>query len=86
MDLSVSPNEPGLMEGKMIFTYEDSTGAQKTAEQSFTCDVVESFSDPVIDPGIEDPMMDPSAEEDQGLPVWAIALIAVGGAAVLVLS
>lgn len=84
VDLSVSPNEPGLMEGKMIFTYEDSTGAQKTAEQSFTCDVVESFSDPVIDPGIEDPMMDPSAEEDQGLPVWAIALIAVGGAAVLV--
>ena len=68
----------------MIFTYEDSTGTQKTTEQTFTCDVVESFSGPAMDPGMDDPMADPSMGEGEGMPVWAIVLIAVGGAAVLV--
>lgn len=85
IDISVSPNEVGLMEGKLIFTYEDSTGAQQVKELTFTCDVMENmYIDPGYDPGM-DPGMDPGFVEEPSFPVWGIVLIAAAGVGVVVL-
>ena len=86
IDMSISPNEVGTMEGKIIFTYEDSTGTQQVKEMTFACEVMENiYVDPGIDPGI-DPGMDPGMiEEQSSFPIWGIVLICVAGVGVVVL-
>ena len=77
-DATLTPNEPGMLEGTAVFTYEDASGNQKTVEQPFSCEVIENtYVDPGFDPGM-DPGMIP--EEEQGFPVWGIVLIAAAGA------
>ncbi len=79
VDFSVKASAEGVINGKVILSYENSKGEVATLEKEFSC-TVEAM--PVIDdPGMMDPgMMDPTMGEDveSGMPIWGWALIIVG--------
>ena len=79
VDFSVMASAEGVINGKVILSYENSKGEVATLEKEFSC-TVEAM--PVIDdPGMMDPgMMDPTMGEDVegGMPIWGWALIIVG--------
>lgn len=83
VDFSVMASAEGVINGKVILSYENSKGEVATVEKEFSC-TVEAM--PVIDdPGMMDPgMMDPTMGEDVegGMPIWGWALIVVGVGAV----
>ena len=83
VDFSVMAAAEGVINGKVILSYENSKGEVATLEKEFSCTVEAA---PVIDdPGMMDPgMMDPTMGEDVegGMPIWGWALIVVGVGAV----
>lgn len=83
VDFSVMASAEGMINGRVILSYEDAKGEVKTVEKEFTC-TVEAM--PIYDdPGIMDPgMMDPTMGEDveSGMPWWGWLLIVVGVGAV----
>lgn len=83
VDFSVMASAEGVINGKVILSYENSKGEVATLEKEFSC-TVEAM--PVYDdPGMMDPgMMDPTMGEDvsTGMPIWGWALIVVGVGAV----
>lgn len=84
VDFSVMASAEGVINGKVILSYENSKGEVATLEKEFSC-TVEAM--PAIDdPGMMDPgMMDPTMGEDvnSGMPIWGWALIVVGVGAVV---
>lgn len=84
VDFSVMASAEGVINGKVILSYENSKGEVATLEKEFSC-TVEAM--PVYDdPGMMDPgMMDPTMGEDvsTGMPIWGWALIVVGVGAVV---
>ncbi|WP_419502872.1 hypothetical protein [Candidatus Allofournierella excrementavium] len=84
VDFSVMASAEGVINGKVILSYENSKGEVATLEKEFSCTVEAA---PVIDdPGMMDPgMMDPTMGEDvsTGMPIWGWALIVVGVGAVV---
>ena len=92
VDFSVIAEQEGNINGKVILTYEDAKGNQKTLEKEFSC-MVEPGMD-MMDPGMMDPgMMDDvymEFEPEPAIPggVWvliALVVVAVVVAVVLVL-
>lgn len=85
VDFSVLASAEGVINGKVILSYENAKGETATLEKEFSCTVEAA---PVMDdPGMMDPgMMDPTMGDDVGggMPVWGWALIVVGVAAVVV--
>ena len=83
VDFSVMASTPGTVNGKVILTYEDEKGEEKSLETSFSVEVMEMEP---MDPGMMDPgMTDPDMmDQQQGMPLWGWLLIgaAVIGAAV----
>lgn len=84
VDFSVMASAEGVINGKVILSYENSKGEVATLEKEFSCTVEAA---PVIDdPGMMDPgMMDPTMGDDvnSGMPIWGWALIVVGVGAVV---
>ena len=84
VDFSVMASAEGVINGKVILSYENSKGEVATLEKEFSC-TVEAM--PVYDdPGMMDPgMMDPTMGDDvnSGMPIWGWALIVVGVGAVV---
>lgn len=77
VDFSVMGMEGGIINGRVILSYEDAKGEVKTLEKEFSCTVEEM---PIWDdPGIYDPGMDIPADGDAtgGMPWWGWLLIAV---------
>ena len=84
VDFSVMAAEEGVMQGKVILTYEDARGEVKTLEQEFSCTVEPMME---MDPSMGFPggdMPDMEEPERAGMPVWGWLLIAAGAAAVIV--
>lgn len=61
-DFSFTPREPGAMEGRIIFTYEDASGNQQTYEKPFTFEAMDMGD--MMDPGMEEFPM----EEEKKFP------------------
>ena len=84
VDFSVMASAEGVINGKVILSYENAKGEVATLEKEFSC-TVEAM--PVYDdPGMMDPgMMDPTMGDDvsTGMPIWGWALIVVGVGAVV---
>lgn len=81
-DTSLTPDAPGTITGKALFSYEGPDGSTKTVEKEFSCEVMEM---PVYDdPGMDTPI-EPIPEETGGLPGWAKWAIG-GGCVVLVIA
>ena len=67
---SFIPREVGSMEGKIIFTYEDVSGQERTVEKEFVFEAMEM-------PEWDDPGMEPMPEEPESAVPWKV-IIAVG--------
>lgn len=67
---SFIPREVGPMEGKIIFTYEDVSGQERTVEKEFMFEAMEM-------PEWDDPGMEPMPEEPESAVPWKV-IIAVG--------
>lgn len=72
------PNGPGPLNGKVIFTFEDAAGDERTVEKHFTFQVGEAM---IWDGDMDEPM--PDYRPSGGMSVWKTAAIflAAGGAA-----
>lgn len=89
--VSVIPMEEGMLEGKIILTYEDSTGASHKEEVPFSKEVMAGMEEDMsmIDPETGLPI-DPGQEAPQGgggMTIWAIvigALVLLAAIALLV--
>ncbi len=82
-DFSFLPRETGLMEGKVIFTYEDASGDQQTFEKEFQFQIMEM---PVWDEDVW--MPDDMPGEGGGIPwlpiIGVSALVAIAAAIFLI--
>lgn len=74
-DANIMVNEPGEVEGKIIFTFEDVSGNQTEVVEDFTVDVMEMEMPPDMG-DFDDPMMPP---EDEGRGKGAKWGWAIGG-------
>jgi len=73
---------PGMLNGQVILSYEDSNGTEKQVTKEFTVEVMEyvmpDYGDMYVDPGyMEEPM-----DEGFQMPFWGWILIGVGVVAV----
>ncbi len=84
------PNGTGMLNGVLVFKYEDASGNEQRIEEPFTIEIMEedpyipSDGDIIIDP---DKPFDPGFEGDKdssGMPGWVIAVIAVAAVGVVV--
>lgn len=84
-DFTISSQNAGTINGKVILTYEDEKGQEKTLEKEFSVEVQQNDMGG-MDPGIMDPgMMDPTmGQPTGGMPWWGWVLIAVGAVVVVV--
>lgn len=76
VDFYIEGIEAGAINGKVVLTYEDSNGNQKTLEKEFSVSVEENqynYDNGFIDDGGYDVM----PEEPSGMPVWLIIVIVV---------
>lgn len=83
VDFSLLSSKPGTVKGKVILTYEDQKGEEKTLEKEFSVEVVASeMTGP--DLSNSDDMNPETMEDYRGLPLWGWLLIifAVVGTAV----
>lgn len=87
VDFSVMASEIGVINGRVILSYEDSKGDVKTLEKEFSCTVEEMpiWDDGMMDPGMDIPGM--GEEPKAGMPWWGwvLLVIAVVGIAVAVI-
>lgn len=76
-ETSLTPQEEGMLEGKAIFTYEDSNGDTKKIEKTFSCEITPGATfDPNYDPSLEPTI----PEQESGTPAWITWVVAgVGG-------
>lgn len=83
VDAMLTGAAPTMDDGtvKAIITYEDDTGKQFTSEKEFTLFVTEAMPED-MNMGMEDMLL--PEEQASGLPIWAIAAIAVAAAAVVI--
>ena len=80
---------PGMLNGQVILSYEDSNGTQKEVIKEFTVEVMEYIMPDYGDMGMVDPgYMEEPIDEGFKMPLWGWALIGVGGviAVVVVVS
>lgn len=71
---------PGMLNGQVILSYEDSNGTQKEVIKEFTVEVMEYIMPDYGDMGMVDPgYMEEPMDEGFKMPVWGWALIGVGG-------
>lgn len=83
VDFSVMASNPGTVNGKVILTYEDEKGEEKSLETNFSVEVMqmEEMDPGMMDPGMTDPDM---MEGNQGMPLWGWLLIGAGAIGVVV--
>ncbi len=81
VDFSVMASEEGIINGKVILTYEDDRGEEVKLEKEFTC-TVEPMMD--MEPDMSFPGEEEMEEPKAGMPWWGWLLIVLGVAGVAV--
>ena len=74
VDFSLQPSEAGVIEGKVVLTWEDETGAEKSLEQAFTVEVIPSELLQIGMPQ-EEQLAPETIEDGSGMPLWGWLLI-----------
>lgn len=73
-DVTITPREQGILEGKIVFEYEDGIGETFYSEQPFKLEVMEPEMPPMMDPYMD---MNPELEQNS-FSKWKIPAI-IGG-------
>lgn len=89
-DVNLQADTPGTIDAKVVVTYENVRGEQKTLEYPFTVNVMDNGGGDIGlpgGPGVDYPVVDDSGANGDGagagLPVWAWILICAAVAAVV---
>ncbi|MCL1895581.1 MAG: hypothetical protein FWG03_03440 [Clostridiales bacterium] len=83
-DFNIQADMPGQIKARIVVSYENVRGEQKTLERAFTIEVME-MEEPIFDdPGFEFPGEGEGGGMRSGLPTWLWIVIIAGVACILV--